>query len=307
MAQIAFLEMKSQINEFRIFLKDERKMKENTVLSYLRDINSFFSYCEDNGFLETSLMDEAFNDYTEHLKTTKSPATVSRNIASIRKFFRFLKDKGLIQKNPTKGVLYEKDLKSDEDFEVLTTDEIDKLIDSVKEESIKGYRDEAILETLYACGLKVSELINLKISDLSLNEGYITVTNDEHRYIPIYKGAVKAIRQYIKKGRKYLTNDKKNDFLFLTKDGKAFSRQGMWKLLKSLGKKAKLKKELTPHIIRRSMATHLLENGADIYDVQAVLGHKSVNQTKEYLRNLKPSVMSTYIKAHPKAEKSDRE
>ncbi len=302
MAQIAFLEMKSKINEFKIFLKDERKMKENTVLSYLRDINSFFAYCEDNGFLETSLMDEAFNDYTDHLKTTKSPATVSRNIASTRKFFRFLKDKGLIQKNPTKGISYEKDLKSDEDFEVLTTDEIDKLIDSVKEESIKGYRDEAILETLYACGLKVSELIALKVSDLSLNDGYITVTNDTRRYIPIYKGAVKAIRQYIKKGRKYLTDDKKNDFLFLTKDGKAFSRQGMWKLLKSFGKKAKLKKELTPHIIRRSMAMHLLENGADIYDVQAVLGHKSVNQTKEYLRNLKPSVMSTYRKAHPKAE-----
>ncbi len=302
MAQIAFSKITAMTDEFSAFLTDERKMKNNTVLSYLRDLNSFFKYCEDNGFKKTSLMTEAFDSYTNHLKNFRSPSTVSRNIASIRKFFRFLKDKGLIDKNPTKGVLYEKNFKDDEDFEVLTTDEIDKLIDSVKEESIKGYRDEAILETLYACGLKVSELINLKISDLSLNDGYITVTNDKRRYIPIYKGAVKAIRQYIKKGRKYLTNDKKNDILFLNKDGEPFSRQGMWKLLKTFGKKAKLKKELTPHIIRRSMAMHLLENGADIYDVQLVLGHKSVNQTKEYLRNLKPSVMSTYKKAHPKAE-----
>ncbi len=302
MAQIAFSKMTAMTNEFSSFLKDERKMKDNTVLSYLRDLNFFFSYCKDSGFTKTSLMTDAFDSYTEHLKSTKSPSTVSRNIASIRKFFRFLKDRGLIDKNPTKGVLYEKNLKDDEEFEVLTTDEIDRLIDSVKEDSIKGYRDEAILETLYACGLKVSELIALKISDLSLNDGYITVTSDKRRYIPIYKGAAKAIRQYIKKGRKYLTDDKKNDFLFLTKDGKAFSRQGMWKLLKTFGKKAKLKKELTPHIIRRSMAMHLLENGADIYDVQLVLGHKSVNLTKEYLRNLKPSVMNTYKKAHPKAE-----
>lgn len=302
MTQIAFSKMTAMTDEFSVFLTDERKMKKNTVLSYLRDLNFFFKYCEDNGFSKASLMTEAFECYTTFLRETKSPSTVSRNIASIRKFFRFLKDRGLIEKNPTKGFSYEKNFKDDENFEVLSTDEIDRLISSVKEESIKGYRDEAILETLYACGLKVSELIALKVSDLSLNDGYITVTNDTRRYIPIYKGAVKAIRQYIKKGRKYLTTDKKNNILFLNKDGEPFSRQGMWKLLKTFAKKAKLQKELTPHIIRRSMAMHLLENGADIYDVQAVLGHKSVNQTKEYLRNLKPSVIDTYKKAHPKAK-----
>ncbi len=301
MAQITFSKMTAMTDEFALFLKKERKMKDNTVTSYIRDLKNFFEYCKKNGFSKTELLKEGFESYTQNLRTMRSPSTVSRNIASIRKFFRFLKDRGLIEKNPTKGMLYEKELKTDEDFEVLTTDEIDRLIDCSKDESIKGYRDEAILETLYACGLKVSEIINLKISDLSLNEGYITITNDSRRYIPIYKGAVKAIRQYIKKGRKYLTDDKKNDILFLTKDGSAFSRQGMWKLLKALGKKAKIPKEITPHIIRRSMAIHLLENGADIYDVQLVLGHKSINLTKEYLRNFTPSVMNTYKKAHPKA------
>ena len=196
---------------------------------------------------------------------------------------------------------YEKKTAESEDTEILSTDEIDRLIDSVKSESIKGYRDEAILETLYACGLKASELINLKISDISLSGGYIYIDSAPKRYIPLYKGAIKAIKTYIAKGRKYLTSDKKNDILFLNKDGQPLTRQGLWKMLKAFGKKAKITKELTPHLIRKSMAMHLLENGADIYDVQAILGHKNINLTKSYLKNFHPSVMRAYEKAHPKA------
>ncbi len=302
MAQLSFFEITNMTDEYREFLKFERKMKDNTISAYLRDLDNFFNFCKENNFADTALLKDGFDSFTINLKKSgRSASTVSRNIASTRKFFRFLKDRGHIEKNPTKGVLYEKKIDNDDDFEVLSTDEIDRLIDSVKDESIKGYRDEAILETLYACGLKVSELISLKVSDLSLNDGYITITSSPKRYIPIYKGAVKSIKQYMTKARKYLTNDKKNDILFLNKEGKPLSRQGLWKLLKALGKKAKIDKEITPHIIRRSMAIHLLENGADIYDVQAVLGHKNVNLTKDYLKNFRPSVMNAYKKAHPKA------
>ena len=302
MAQISFNEMAEKKADFEVFLRVERKMKENTISAYLRDIDNFFCFCLKNGFSDEEKLKEGFEEFTDSLKKEgKSPSTVSRNIASVRKFFRYLKDLDFIGKNPTKGMAYEKKTAESEDTEILSTDEIDRLIDSVKSESIKGYRDEAILETLYACGLKASELINLKISDISLSGGYIYIDSAPKRYIPLYKGAIKAIKIYIAKGRKYLTSDKKNDILFLNKDGQPLTRQGLWKMLKAFGKKAKIAKEITPHLIRKSMAMHLLENGADIYDVQAILGHKNINLTKSYLKNFHPSVMRAYEKAHPKA------
>ena len=291
------------MDKFKYFLTNERKMKPNTVSSYISDLNKFFEFCRENGYMQTDTMEEAFNSYIESLRMeNKSSATISRKIASVRKLSHYLKDNGVIDKNPTKGISYEKNIKTDnEEFYVLSVDEIDKLIESTKDGSIKGYRDEAILEIMYACGIKVSELINLSVGDLSLNEGYITVNGENPRYIPVYKGAVKAINTYISKGRKYLVGSGKVNNLFLNRNGEPLSRQGVWKILKACGEKAGLTTELTPHLIRRSMAVHLLENGANIFDVQAILGHKNVNLTKKYLNNFKPSVTNTYKNAHPKA------
>ena len=291
------------MDKFRGFLINERKMKENTVSSYISDLNKFFEFCREDGYMQTDSIEEAFNSYIDNLRSLdKSPSTISRNIASLRKMSRYLKDKGIIDRNPTKGVSYEKSIKTaDDDFTVLSVDEIDKLIECTKDGSIKGYRDEAILEIMYACGIKVSELINLCTGDLSLNEGYITVRSGNLRYVPIYKGAAKAINTYITKARKYLVGKKKINNLFLNRNGEPLSRQGVWKILKSCGERAGIEKEITPHLIRRSMAVHLLENGANIFDVQAILGHKNVNLTKKYLNNFKPSVTQAYKKAHPKA------
>lgn len=303
MEELTLNDIFGYMNQFEIFLTEERKMKKNTVSSYISDLKKFYDFCLENSFLDVKNLKKVCDEFFSELKNSgKSPATVSRNIASLRKFSHYLKDNGIIEKNPTKGVSYEKkDEKDDEDFCVLSLDEIDRLIDSSKEDSIKGYRNVAILEIMYACGLKVGELINLCMNDLSLNEGYIKINGENPRYIPIYKGAVKAVNTYISKGRKYLTEDKKVNNLFLNRNGEPLSRQGVWKILKTCGSKAELSVTLTPHLIRQSMAVHLLENGADIYDVQAILGHKSVNLTKKYLKNFKPSVTKAYKTAHPKA------
>lgn len=303
MKELNVKELFSYMDSFCVFLTEERKMKKNTVSSYISDLKKFYEFCDDNFLLEETDIKKAVDQYLAELeKEGKSPATISRNIASVRKFSHYLKDKGIIEKNPTKGVSYSKNISENEALCVLSSDEIDRLIESTRDGSIKGYRDEAILELMYACGIKVSELINLCVGDLALHEGYISVKSENSRYIPIYKGAVKAINTYISKGRKYLVGDKKVNNLFLNRNGEPLSRQGVWKILKKCGEKVELSVTLTPHLIRQSMAVHLLENGANIYDVQAILGHKSVNLTKKYLKNFRPSVTNTYKKAHPRAK-----
>lgn len=289
-------------NEFIDFLKYDKKMKENTMLSYRRDISAFLEFAKKEGaelFCDTVSF---FDEYMDNLRKEKSSSTVSRNIASLRSFFRFLRDRGYSELNPTRGVKYEKKIKSDDNDEILTTDEIDRLIGATAGGGFKALRDRAIIETLYACGLKASELINLKTENLFLKEGYIKIEAEPPRYVPIYKGAAKAVREYIAKGRCEVASDKKNPFLFLNRSGKPVTRQGLWKILKSYGEKAKIDKEITPHLIRRSMAVHLMENGAQIFDIKDILGHKSVNLTKAYVKDFKPSVISAYEKSHPKAK-----
>lgn len=290
-------------NEFTDYLKYEKKMKLNTTLSYERDIKKFFDFCKEKEAVYFKDTSEFVQSYLDNVRGFKSPSTVSRNIASIRRFFKFLSDRGYIKEDPTVGMKYEKkiELKNDSYSEILTTDEIDRLISAVNGDDFKALRDRAIIEMLYACGLKVSELISLKTEDLFLKDGYIRINADSLRYVPIYKGAVKTVRNYIEKGRKQVNNDRKNKFLFLNRDGKPVTRQGLWKILKSYGEKAEINKEITPHLIRKSMAVHLMENGAGVFDVKDILGHKNVNLTKDYIRDFKPSVISAYVKAHPKA------
>lgn len=290
-------------NEFLDYLKYEKKMKLNTTLSYERDLLKFFEFSKENGAVNFKDTTEFFNKYMENIRKEKSASTVSRNIASLRRFFKFLYDKGSIKEDPTSDTKYEKKiiLKEDSYSEILSTDEIDRLILAVKGDDFKALRDKAIIEVLYACGLKVTELINLKTDDLFLKDGYIRINAESLRYVPIYKGAAVTVREYMDKGRKQVNKDRKNKFLFLNRDGKPVTRQGLWKILKAYGEKAEINKEITPHIIRKSMAVHLMENGAGVFDVKDILGHKNVNLTKEYIRDFKPSVISAYVKAHPKA------
>ncbi|MBQ7792826.1 MAG: tyrosine-type recombinase/integrase [Clostridia bacterium] len=297
--------MERHLDGFFRFLKETRKMKENTMLSYRRDITAFLEFAKQSGKETPEDICNIFGDYLDYLqKESKSPATLSRNIASLRCLFRYLISINVLKADPSKGRKYEQNSDSSKEYQdLLTTDEVDRLISCTKTEDIKGYRDCAILETLYATGLKVSEFLNLRVEDLHLLEGYLTVTSDGHtRYVPLYKGALQAIRNYLKKSRKYLLSVPKTDVLFLNQNGQPFSRQGLWKLLKTYAKKAGLTKELTPQLLRQSMAVHLMENGADVTVVQELLGHKNLALTRQYVKNFKPKILSDYTRYHPKSQ-----
>jgi len=297
--------MEQIAKRFYQYLRKTKNMKENTVLSYQRDLRSFFDFCRENGHTEVTAIGECFPLYLNHLEDLgRSPATRSRNIASLRSFFRYLVTKKLIPSDPTKGRKYEKDSVPSAAAEThLTTDEVDRLIACSKTDDIKGFRDCAMLETLYATGLKTGEFLNLRLQDVHLKEGYLTVETDGHtRYVPLYRGAMSAIRVYIKQSRKYLPLSRTNDYLFLNLKGEPFSRQGLWKFLRECGKKAGIQKEITPHLLRKSMALHLMENGADLTMVQELLGHKNVALTKSYVKDFKPKIVSDYQKYHPKSQ-----
>ena len=297
--------MEQRAKRFYHYLRKTKQMKENTVLSYQRDITAFLTFCRQNNYNEISRIGEVFPAYLSHLEQLgRCASTRSRNIASLRSFFRYLVSKKLIPSDPTKGKKYEKNNEKGFKQEVLlTTEEIDRLITCSKSEDIKGFRDAAMLETLYATGLKAGEFLNLRVADVHLKEGYLTVEEDGHtRYVPLYRGALTAIRGYLRQSRKYLPLAHTNDYLFLNLKGEPFSRQGLWKFLKEYGKKANISKEITPHLIRKSMALHLMENGADIEMVQELLGHKNIALTKSYVKNFKPRIISEYQKFHPKSQ-----
>ena len=297
--------MKKILDNFIDYLVNNKKMKLNTVNSYKRDIQSFFSYIGDE-FVSADKLGEHFFSYIDNLKKMgRTASTVSRNIASLRSFFKYLLSENIISSEPTQKLKYEKKDTAEVEYKnLLTTDEIDRLISVTKTDDLKGYRDCAIIETLYACGLKASELLNIKISDLHFSNGYITINSGkETRYAPIYSGARKSINEYLQMSRKYLLSKNKTDLLFLNRDGMPLTRQGLWKLLKAYGKKAGINKEITPHLFRQSMAMHLVENGANINDVKELLGHKSISLTMNYIKNFKPEIVSVYEKIHPKADK----
>lgn len=297
--------MEQSAKRFYLYLKKTKQLKENTLISYRRDLDAFLAFCKERGHSEVSELGTEFQNYLAHLKNSgRSPATCSRCIASLRSFFRYLVTKKVIPEDPTKGQKYEKNtLGSPKQEELLTAEEVDRLISVSKTEDIKGYRDCAMLETLYATGLKAGEFLNLRIDDVHLKEGYLTVEEDGHiRYVPLYRGALSAIRMYLKQSRKYLELSRTNDYLFVNLKGEPLSRQGLWKFLKESAKKANIQKEITPHLIRKSMALHLMENGADLEMVQELLGHKNIALTKSYVKDFKPRIVSDYRKFHPKAQ-----
>ncbi len=297
--------MEQLVKRFCQHLRKTKNMKENTVTSYQKDLGNFLDFCQKKGKTEIESLGECFSPYLTHLEELgRSASTRSRNIASLRSFFRYLMTKKLILSDPTKDRKYEKNTTVSTKSEAhLTMEEVDRLIACSKTEDIKGYRDCAMLETLYATGLKTGEFLNLRLDDVHLKEGYLTVETDGHtRYVPLYRGAISAIRSYLKQSRKHLPLSRTNDYLFLNLKGEPFSRQGLWKLLRECGQKAGIQKEITPHLIRKSMALHLMENGADLPVVQELLGHKNIALTKSYVKNFKPQIVADYQKYHPKSQ-----
>lgn len=293
--------MPDYLSAYETYLKTEKRSSANTVSSYLRDVRQFAQVMEDR---EISLVDVVTQDVEEYAATLsrkgKSPATVTRSLASIKSFYQFLITKRVMNQNPTKGVAptkVERKLP-----QVLTGKEVELFLEQPECTDLKGYRDRAMLELLYATGIRVSELIALDVDDLNLPGGVLKCySKGKERIIPLYPAAIRALNEYVHSIRPQLVDSIDEVALFVNMNGERMSRQGFWKLIKYYQEKAGIQKEITPHTLRHSFAAHLLENGADLRSIQEMLGHADISSTQIYSRLLNQKIKDVYLKAHPRA------
>jgi integrase/recombinase XerD len=297
-----FLFEAAYIDVFEKYLTDEKRASRNTVSSYISDINQFANYLSSRGaedFLAVERGD--VERYVEKLdRSGKSAATVSRMLAALKCFFdRMVKD-GLLLVSPLRDVASVRPVKKLP--EILTGREVELLLEQPRASDTKGCRDKAMLELLYATGIRVTELISLDIDDVNLAAGVISCRGQgKERMIPLYPEAVKSVGDYIALARQRLLAAPGERALFVNMNGERMSRQGFWKLLKHYKDKAHIDKDVTPHTLRHSFAAHLLENGADIRVLQEMMGHADISSTQMYTRLVNKTMKDVYNKAHPKA------
>ena len=287
------------IDEYIKYLSDSRNTAKNTLCAYKRDLSGFSDFLLAKRLCLMQAGTQHVSDYKKLLiKSGKSVATVSRCMSSLRSLYKYLSAKDIIDINPAKDIKNDKCDKKY--FEILTEDEIDSLLAQPDTRDFKGKRDKAMLETLYATGVKVSELVSFNVSDVNLKMNYIrcksTRNSEEDRIILLYPNAVKELEDYIKNARKYFVPDSSEQALFVNVNGGRMTRQGFWKLLKNYAGCAGINKSITPHTLRHSFATHLLENGADIHDIKEILGHSDISSTLVYSDFIKSRINNSYLK-----------
>lgn len=291
-----------EINHFIIYLREIKKTSKNTEVSYQRDLMQLASFLGQQGIIEVSKVTKtSLNSYILYLeKAGRATTTISRTLASMKAFFHYQCTQGNIGKDPAELIKAPKVEKKEPI--ILTVDEVNCLLSQPDGETPKEFRDRAMLELLYATGIRVSELINLKKSDVNLTVGYITC-KDEHkeRMIPFGKVSKLALSAYMERGREHLLKEQDSEWLFTNCNGRPMSRQGFWKIVKFYGDKAGIKADITPHSLRHSFAAHLLRNGADIHVVQAMLGHSDMATTQMYMNYAqKEAVRRAYTGVHPR-------
>lgn len=292
------------LEKFIEYLKKEKKMAQNSQEAYKRDVLDFFTFIKGKGVfnIEETTKTEIVG-YLFHLKDdNKSASTLNRKLASLRAFFTFLIKESVISENPATNIKAPKVEKKE--IEYLSVEEVDELLSMPEDISIKGKRDKAILEILYATGVRVNEIIGANINDINLRIGFFTCTGEsgKARIVPMGRPARVAAEEYIYNARDMLIKDNKEEkALFVNYYGNRMTRQGLWKILKEYGKKAGLTKKLTPHILRNSFAVHMVQNGADLKSLQELLGHEDPMATQMYLSVTKNRIKDVYDKTHPRA------
>ncbi len=296
--------MEEIYEKFGTYLK-KKKVSESTLQSYRHDIHQFISFARSSGIEDIALIDaKIIEKYLRNLHKDKlSDATVSRNLSCLRTFFKYAVSSKRISFDPTIGI---KNKKVTQKLpSVMTDDEVEALLVQPNLMTPKGRRDKAMLEVLYATGMRVSELIALDIHDVNLDVGYIITgqSTKKERFVPLYPLAIKSIRDYLDHARpSFFNDDAPSDALFLNVTGQAMSRQGFWKIIKAYTKSAKIDKDITPITLRHSFATHLLKNGADLKTIKDMLGHSTISSTKVYAKLLKNQYMNVYEHCHPRAK-----
>jgi len=292
--------MKIIIDEFIDSLK-ARQASANTIASYERDVMQFSNYFEAKSKKIFDLNKEDMQDYINYLMGAgKSNSTISRCTASIKSLYRYLLNKNLVEENIAENI--ESPKVDRKEPMILTSKEIEILLEQPDLSELKGQRDKAMLEILYATGIRVTELISLRIDDVNLTNGYIKVKKkNTERHIPLGNLSLKCLKEYINKVRPLLIRTEEEKTLFINTNGQKMTRQGYWKILKQYKEQAKIDKEITPHTIRHSFAVHMLQNGAEVKTVQELLGHTDVASTMMYTQMASLDVKDDYLNAHPRA------
>ena len=293
--------MEKQLKLFFDFLENDKKVSNNTLQSYKRDLKQFESYLDKNNISYNKINEDNMKGYIEYLEGIgKKPSTISRCIASIRSFYQFEQKKGKIKKDPTKNI---QSPKIDKRVPcVLTSKEVELLLDQPKDVDLKGIRDKAMLEFAYATGMRVTEIISLDIDDVNLKEGYVNCRKaNKQRIIPLGKMSLSALKEYVEQSREILIRDENEKALFVNVNGQRLTRQGFWKIIKYYKEQAHITKDITPHVLRHSFATHLLQNGADLKSIQTMLGHSDISSTQVYMQFQDDGLKDIYQKAHPRA------
>lgn len=293
--------MTKDIQSFIEYMRDVKQISKNTELSYERDLRKLSVYLQSQGITDVSdVTATSLNSYILYLeKEGRKPSTISRSIASMKAFFNYLLKESYVKEDVTAGLKspkIEKKMPS-----ILTKDETVRLLEQPCGDTPKELRDRAMLELLYATGIRVSELITLRMEDINVSMEYITC-RDAHkeRIIPFGSIAREAVENYLEGGRPALVKEKECDLLFTNCSGSAMSRQGFWKIIKFYGKKAGITSEITPHTLRHSFAAHLVSNGADLKSVQEMLGHSDISTTQIYTQMNQNRLREVYAKAHPR-------
>ena len=293
--------MEKQVKLFLSFLKDDKKLSENTLQSYRRDIEQYEKYVSENKINYLKVTEETITDYMEYLREeNKKESTISRSLASIRSFYQYLIRTKKIKKDPTSKIESPKINKRVPN--ILTSKEVELLLDQPKDVDLKGTRDKAMLEFAYATGMRVTEMISLNIDDVKLDEGYVVCKGrNKSRNIPLGSMSLKALKEYMEDSRPYLIRDEEEPALFVNISGTRLTRQGFWKIVKYYKEQAHIEKDITPHVLRHSFATHLLQNCAELKAIQTMLGHSDISSTQVYRQFQDVGIKNEYKKAHPRA------
>lgn len=298
------IDMEENITSFLYYLEHIKGASNNTVQSYERDLKYLEIYLNNKKQAKINQLEEAdIEAYLNDLKINhKSAATISRTLAAIRAFYQYLVKEDKLNENPAKRIALPKIEKKAP--RILSQDQIICLLDQPNRKDTKGIRDRAMLELLYATGIRVSELISLRVTDINLQQGYIMCRDSQkERTIPIGKTAIAALQVYLGEVRHILLRDNNDKTLFVNCNGYPMTRQGFWKILKTYAHAAHISEEITPHMLRHSFAAHLVQNGANLKSVQQMLGHSDISTTQVYMHLNKETeeLMDVYQKSHPRA------
>ena len=294
--------MEHIIKSYSNYLMNEKRLSNNTLESYIRDIKQYLDYLNEKEINTIEHTNKTtIITYLVYLQNKgRATSTISRSIASIRGFYQYLLQNKIIPKDPTLNLASPKSIKKLPS--ILTLQEIDTLLNQPEKSTYKGIRDKAMLELLYATGIRVSELISLSVDDVNLDLGFVNCTiGSKERVIPIGSMALKALDIYLNDARNFLVKKDNEKLLFLNMKGSGLTRQGFWKIIKAYTVQSDIQKPITPHTLRHSFATHLVQNGADLKSVQEMLGHSDISTTQVYASIKKNKIKDIYKQTHPRA------